>query len=262
MVLCAQAQPPKSLRLYVFDCGVLKIDDPGRYRVTKAELATTDMSDPWFLVAHPKGTMMWDVGVSPDGGPLTKDYTTAFATVPKPLLPQLAQVGYKPADITYLALSHFHYDHVANANAFAGSTWLTTQAERDYMFINPPAGRTVPEYYSALKNSKTVIIKDDEYDVFGDHSVVIKASPGHSPGHQSLLLRLAKTGPVMLSGDLYHYPEERGLGRLPITDFNPEQTGASRKNIEEYLKKAGAQLWIQHDFIANGKLKKAPAYYE
>jgi len=107
-----------------------------------------------------------------------------------------------------------------------------------------------------------VIIDKDEYDVFGDGKVIIKSTPGHTPGHQSLFLKLAKTGPVVLSGDLYHYPEERTLNRLPVAEFNKEQTAASRAELEVFLKKTGAQLWIQHDFLGNAKLKKAPAFYE
>ena len=263
-----RAPAVKSLRLFVFDCGNLKIGDPGRYHLKPEEMATTNMSVACFLIAHPKGTLMWDVGVIPDssfkpgGAPLTVEYPTSIATVAKPLVPQLAAAGYVPADITYLALSHFHYDHVANANAFAGSTWLVPKLERDIMFADPPSPRTVPAFFSALKTSKTVIIKDADYDVFGDQSVIIKSAPGHSPGHQVLFLKLPKTGPVLLSGDLYHYPEERKLNRLPTTEFNVDQTAASRVAIEAFLKKTGAQLWIQHDFTANAKLKKAPQYYE
>jgi hypothetical protein len=93
------------------------------------------------------------------------------------------------------APTHFHYDHVANANAFAGSTWLVRKLERDIMFADPPSPRTVPAFFSALKTSKTVIVKDDEYDVFGDKSVIIKSAPGHSPDHQVLFLRLPRPGP-------------------------------------------------------------------
>jgi N-acyl homoserine lactone hydrolase len=259
-----KAPPPKSLRLYVFDGGSLNIPDTSPYRLKKEDLATTYMSVACFLVVHPKGTLMWDAGAVPDsafrpgGGPGTIRYATAM----KPLGAQLAEVGYAPADITYLALSHFHWDHVGNANLFAGSTWLVTQAERDIMFSNSPSPRTEPQNYSALKNSKTVILGRSEYDVFGDGTVIIMAAPGHSPGHQVLFLKLAKTGPVMLSGDLYHYPEERKLNLIPTTEFNADQTVASRATVEAFLKKTGAQLWIQHDFSGNAKLKKAPSFYE
>jgi len=175
---------------------------------------------------------------------------------------QLAEVGYLPADITYLALSHYHYDHTANANEFAGATWLVRQEERDAMFAEKPPGVTQPSTYATLRNSKMFIIKSDEYDVFGDGTVVIKSAPGHTPGHQVLYVKLAKTGGVLLSGDLYHYPEERALNRVPTFEFNQEQTRACRVLIEAFLRKTDAQLWIQHDLRANAKLKKAPDYYE
>jgi glyoxylase-like metal-dependent hydrolase (beta-lactamase superfamily II) len=267
----SHASAPASLRLYVFDCGKLKISDTSVYGFAPNEVATTEMSVPCFLAAHPKGTLMWDAGVLPDnvltsGGSVTRGNpgSSALATVSKPLKAQLAEVGYTPAEITYLALSHCHWDHVANANDFAGATWLVRQQERDAMFAQPAsfARCLTPETFSALRNSKTVILKNDEYDVFGDGTVILKSAPGHTPGHQVLFLKLRKTGPIVLSGDLYHYPEERAQHKVPKTDFNREQTGASRDAIEAFLKKTGAQLWIQHDSTGNSKLKKAPAYYD
>lgn len=259
-----KAKAPKTLRLYIFDCGVIHTMNADAYSLKKEEVGSTEMAIPCILVAHPKGTLMWDNGDIPDnafkpgGGPAT----AGVVTQDKPLLPQLAAVGYTPADITYLAMSHYHGDHVANANAFAGSTWLARQVERDRMFSDTPIPRSDPANYNLLKNSKTTILDKDEYDVFGDGKVILKSTPGHTPGHQSLYLKLAKTGPVVLSGDLYHYPEERTLNRLPVAEFNKEQTAASRADLESFLKKRGAQLWIQHDFLGNAKLKKAPAFYE
>jgi N-acyl homoserine lactone hydrolase len=258
------AQAPKSVRLFIFDCGTIHTTSVDTYSLKKEEVGSTEMAIPCILVAHPKGTLMWDNGDIPDrafpagGGPAT----AGVVTQARPLLPQLAEVGYAPADITYLAMSHYHGDHVANANAFAGSTWLVRKVERDRMFSDPPIPRSDPANYSQLKNSKTIIIDKDEYDVFGDGTVIIKSTPGHTPGHQSLFLKLARTGPVVLSGDLYHYPEERSLNRLPVTEFNKDQTAASRAGLEAFLKKTGAQLWIQHDFLGNARLKKAPQFYE
>jgi N-acyl homoserine lactone hydrolase len=260
------APAPGSLRLYVFDCGKLAIADPSVYGFTKDDLATTDMSVACFLVAHPKGTLMWDVGVLPDsvfeskGGAVTQ----GRATVVRPLRAQLAEVGYNSADITYLVMSHYHWDHTANANDFAGSTWIVEKADRDAMFADPPpkAANITPDHYSALRNSKTVILTGADYDVFGDGTVIIKFAPGHTPGHQLLFLKLPKTGPVVLSGDLYHYPEERAQHHVPSTEFNREQTAATRVAVEAFVKETGAQLWIQHDFTANAKLKKAPDFYE
>jgi N-acyl homoserine lactone hydrolase len=265
--------PPPSVRLYVFDCGTLHIADPERFRLKKEDLATTDMSVACFLVAHPKGTLIWDTGVVPDnawtptGNPTTQhivlpDLQQRDVTMVKSLKGQLAALGYSPSGITYLVLSHYHYDHTANANEFAGATWLVRQVEREAMFAEKPPGLTQPSSYSALRNSKVVILRTDEHDVFGDGTVVIKSAPGHTQGHQVLYLKLAKTGGVVLSGDLYHYPEERKLGRVPTFEFNQDQTRATRVAIEAFLNKTGAQLWIQHDIRGNAKLKKSPNYYE
>jgi len=267
------APAPSPLRLYVFDCGTLHVADMARFQLKKEEVSTTDLSVACYLIVHPKGTMIWDTGAVPDsawkptGDPVTQhlvlqDGEQRDVTVRRSLESQLSEVGYAPADISYIALSHYHYDHTANANAFAGATWLVRQIERDAMFVPNPAGAAQPSTYSALRNSKTVLLGTDDYDVFKDGTVVIKFAPGHTPGHQVLYVKLQKTGGVLLSGDLYHFPEERALGRVPTFEFNQDQTRASRAAIEAFLKQTGAQLWIQHDFAGNAKLKKAPAFYD
>ena len=130
------------------------------------------------------------------------------------------------------------------------------------MFAEKLAGTVTPKTYGALKNSKTTIVSEDEYDVFGDRAVILKSAAGHTPGHQVLYVKLAKTGGVVLSGDLYHYPQERTMDRLPTFEFNEEQTRAARKAVDDFLARTKAQLWIQHDFGAHAKLKKAPEYYD
>lgn len=259
-----KTKAPKSVRLYVFDCGVIQGLDPGLFSFKKEELAETRLAVPCYLIVHPKGTLMWDVGVVPDtafkddGAAVTQSYFTATKT----LKSQLAEIGYAPSDITYLGLSHYHADHVANSNEFASSTWLVRKVERDAMFADKPPALSDPKNYSELKNSKTIVLTTDEYDVFGDGKVIIKFAPGHTPGHQVLILDMAKTGKVMLAGDLYHYPEERKMKRVPTIEFDKEQSLASRAMIEAYVKKTNTQLWIEHDFAANAKLKKSPQYYD
>jgi N-acyl homoserine lactone hydrolase len=266
-------QPPRSVRLYVFDCGVLHNADMGRFNLKKEDVTTTDMSIACFLIAHPKGTLVWDTGAIPDdswkpsGLRVTVHVTlpdgqAREADVDKSLQAQLAEIGYSPSDITYLALSHYHYDHTANSNAFAGATWLVQQVERDAMFGGKFSGSLQPSTFSELEKSKTIILKKDEYDVFGDGRVIIKSAPGHTQGHQVLYVKLAKTGGVVLSGDLYHYPAELTLDRVPTFEFSQEQTRASRVAVDAFLKKTGAQLWIQHDFNGNAKLKKSPQFYD
>src|ERR1019366_744884 len=269
-----KAQTPSSVRLYVFDCGVLHNPDMGRFNLKNEDVTTSDMSMACFLIAHPKGNLIWDTGAVPDDSwtPTGKMYTqhivlpdggTREADVVKSVRGQLAEVGYSPADINYLALSHYHYDHTANANEFSGATWLVPQTERDVMFGGGKASGSIrPSTFTALEKSKTIILKTDDYDVFGDGSVIIKSAPGHTQGHQVLYVKLAKTGGVVLSGDLYHYPAEMKLDRVPTFEFNQEQTRASRKVIDAFLKKTNSQFWIQHDIVGFSKLKKSPQFYE
>jgi glyoxylase-like metal-dependent hydrolase (beta-lactamase superfamily II) len=257
-------EPPKSVRLYVFDNGVIKGLDPAAFHLTKEEIATADMVLCSYLIVHPKGTLMWDTGAIPDAdlkadaSPVTQGRYTATKT----LKSQLAAVGYAPSDIMYFGLSHYHADHTANANAFAGATWLVQQPERDAMFAEKAPAIAQRAQYIALKDSKTKILNGQDYDVFGDGTVVVKAAYGHTPGHQVLYLKLAKAGPILLAGDLYHYQEERNTDKTPTFEFDRDQSLASRAAMEAFVKKTGAQLWIEHDLANFGKLTKAPGYYE
>ena len=181
----------------------------------------------------------------------------------------MAEVGYSASDIKYLALSHLHSDHTANANDFAGSTWLVHQNERDAMFAPPPPaggrGRGGPMQsanFIKLKDSKTTILTEADYDVFGDGTVIIKYAPGHTPGHQILFLRLKQSGPILIAGDLYHLPQEITMHRFPTFEFDKEQSAASREKVDAFLKQSGARLWIEHDLPTFETLKKSPDFYE
>jgi len=266
------AQVPPPLRLYVFDGGVLE-SDPARYRLTKEDVSTTQLSIASFLVVHPRGVLLWDTGAVPDG-----EWTTTGAPVVHQMtLPdgqprqvtlratlgsQLKAAGFTPREVTHLALSHYHWDHTANSNAFAAAQWLVRPAEREAMFAEKPVGAVRPQLFDGLKQARTVLLQQDQHDVFGDGAVIIKSAPGHTPGHQVLLVKLPKTGPVVLSGDLYHYPEERTMNRLPVTEMSAEQTAASRTAVDEFLQRTGARLWIQHDLTAHRRLRLSPQFYD
>lgn len=256
--LCAT--PPRSMKMYVLDCATLKDRDPGTYGLTRQQVESVDMSDPCFLIVHPRGTLLWETGLNdavydrPEGGGVKHD------KIDKSLKSQLAAIGYQPKDITYLAMSHLHGDHSGNVNDYAASTWIAQKAEREYMFGPGLPENIHPNEYAALRNSKTKLIAGD-YDVFGDGSVMLILTPGHTPGHQSLMVTLPKAGPVILTGDLYHFPGERLFHTMPSGEKSL-QTPASREKIETLVKQTGAQLWIQHDMVGNRKLKKSPAYYE
>jgi len=274
MIFASTALPAAEpgVRLYVIDGGVLE-SDPGRYRLKADEVQTTQLSIASFLVVHPKGTLMWDTGAisdetwTPGNGPVAKHLVLSngadrYISIRSSLQAQLAAAGYKAADITFLSLSHYHWDHVANANAFVNSTWLVRKEERDVMFPQPAAEPPQPSNFASLAKGKITVIPEDDFDVFGDGTVVIKAARGHTPGHSVLYVKLPKTGGVVLAGDLYHYPEERTLNRLPVADHDQAETGRSRVELDEFLKQTRSQLWIQHDLVAHAKLKKAPEFYD
>ena len=262
------AKPPKSVRLYVFDCGSLSMSDPPTFGFTKEEIGEKQpFAVPCYLVVHPKGTLMWEAGLIPDSQ--VNGNTQGISTVKKTLKSQLAAVGYSAADIKYLALSHLHSDHTANANDFAGSTWLVHQVERDAMFAPAPAGGrggrggpVAPATFNKLKDSKTTILTAKDFDVFGDGTVVIQYAPGHTPGHQILFLRLKDSGPILIAGDLYHLPQEINMHRFPSFEFDKEQSAISRAKVEAFVKQSGARLWIEHDLATFNLLKLAPAFYE
>ena len=253
-----------SPRIYVFEAGSIKGLDPKLFNFTREELKEVDFVNAAYLIVHPRGTLMFDTGAVPDshfkgvGTPVTEGIMSAS----RPLKPQMAAAGYAPADVAYLAMSHYHSDHTANANDFADATWIVQKAERDVMFAEKPQGIIQPTHYNALRNAKTKLLDNEDFDVFGDGTVVIKSTPGHTPGHQVLFVRLAKRGAVVLGGDLYHYPEERTTGRIPTFEFNAEQSRASRQKVEAFLKQTGAELWIEHDIATHARLPKAPAFVE
>ncbi len=257
--------PPATPRIYIFDNGAIKGLDPALFNFKREELKEVDFTDVSYLIVHPRGTLMFDSGeiadgqFKGDGQPVTQDVMSAS----KPLLPQLAAAGYKPADVTYFALSHYHADHTANANEFASATWIVQKAERDFMFGTPPEGTIIQvDTFAKLKNAKTKLLNDENFDVFGDGTVVVLSAPGHTPGHQVLAVKLAHRGLVVLAGDLYHYPEERTTGRTPTFEFNAEQSRASRAKIEQFVKDNHAELWIEHDIATHASLPRSPKFVD
>lgn len=253
------------LRLYVMDCGTIVAMDPALYGLKAEEIrGDTAFVTPCYLIVHPKGTLIWDVGQVPDKD-IPDDGTLVQQTVlraTRRLSSQLKEIGYSPSEINYLAMSHYHADHTANANAFAKSTWIVQQADYDMMFKPGDIPIRTPETYQELKSSKRITLHNQDHDVFGDGTVIVKSAPGHTPGHQMLFLKLAKFGPLLLAGDLYHLPEEKTLDRVPTFDFNPDMTRATRRQVDKFLAASHSTMWIQHNPSTYATLRKFPQYYE
>lgn len=251
-------------RLYVLDCGALTNDQPEDFGLKRNEVKYVDFADMCFLIVHPKGTLLWDTGLRDDlvGRPLYETMRYIYAQIKlNTLRGQLADLGYTPDKITYLALSHAHFDHVGNANMFAKSTWLVEKPEWEAMFdFKPGQEPTAYEDFKDLKSAKTVFVGPD-YDVFGDGSVVIKQAFGHSPGHAVLAVKLHDTGNLLLAGDLWHYPEELSLNRIGEHDAKTA-TPQAREAIAAWAKAHDAKIWGAHFMTVFAAARKSPGYYQ
>jgi N-acyl homoserine lactone hydrolase len=258
-----------SVRLYTLDCGRIDFNDMALFSDTgEYDGKSASLVDPCFLIRHPKGNLLWDTGLGDAlvGRNDPANEAGVSLRVRVRLLDQLAALGIAPSNVTYVAFSHFHLDHTGNANAFPAATWIVNQAELDWALsaVTPPVVDL--KSFSAYKTVATQMISGD-YDVFHDGTVRILRAPGHTPGHQVLLLKLAKSGPVLLSGDLYHLRSDRpraGLtsARVMLINTNRADSLASVERIETILKNTHARLIIQHDPGDFKLLPASPAYLE
>jgi N-acyl homoserine lactone hydrolase len=202
---------------------------------------TLDMPVPCFLIRHPDGNLVWDTGMS-----RTRTDLGDWATPGASLVEQLAALDLAPADIRFLSVSHSHWDHSGNAGLFAGSTWIVNPVERELMFDAESRASQAMDDYRALEGADVRLITDD-HDVFGDGSVQVIQAPGHTAGHMVLLVRLADTGPILLSGDLWHLVESRRYRRQPVFNTDHAQTLASMDKVEALVATERARVVIQHD---------------
>jgi N-acyl homoserine lactone hydrolase len=245
-------------RLYVLDCGQNDAKDQSRWSPGVNEGKPIVFSDNCYLIRHAKGLLLWDTGLPDDLALLPDGRVTANGAIvarrTKTLAAQLAEIGVKPADIAYVAVSHTHGDHVGNIELFPASTVLIQGAEYDWAMSQP----TKPAFAATQKIEKL----SGDRDVFGDGSVVILSTPGHTPGHQSLLVVLPKTGTLLLSGDAVHFRENWDQRRVPSMNTSRDQTLASLQRMAAVIDDKKAQLWINHDKPQSAGLRYSPAFYD
>jgi N-acyl homoserine lactone hydrolase len=253
-------------RLYAINCGENHAKDLSAW-TTSADLGKAHVfSNNCYLIKHGADWMLWDSGNAdriatlPNGLPNPRGTSVAF--MKKPLVESLKEIGIAPPDIRYFAMSHSHGDHAGNANLLAASTIYMQSAEYDAVFgPEPQKYNFIAANFEMLRGAKIVKLNGD-HDVFGDGSVIIKSTPGHTPGHQSLFVRLKKTGPVLLSGDFVHLTANWEAKRVPSINYNAEQSMRSMKEMDAFLTKTGAKLWINHDYEQSAAIPRLPAFFE
>lgn len=261
---CASNAPaPPDIKLYVFQCGNIEVRDISLFSPGVNEGQSKQLTNSCYLIRHPQGDLFWDTGLPDSIGAEGIDMMDgAFhLSVSQPLRKQLAEINVTPEEIEWLGISHFHSDHTGNANWFANATLLIQQQEYEAAFgENPQRFGFKPNSYNQFNAENSKQLQGD-HDVFGDGRVVIKSTPGHTPGHQLLYLDLPESGRIVLSGDLYHFTSNREHRRVPSFNFNKQQTIQSMEQIENLVDSTGAQFWIQHDKEQNANIKHAPEYY-
>jgi N-acyl homoserine lactone hydrolase len=254
----AQPARPGVEKLYILNCGEGTAGDISRWSPGVNEGKSMDFVDSCYLIKHAQGWFLWDTGISDavatmPNGLAPADPKSVFWRRPKTLAAQLDQLGVKPADIKAMAISHTHPDHIGNVEMFPSTMLYVQKAEYEW-----PGANNQPRF----KVEHPVTKLEGDRDVFGDGSVTILSTPGHTPGHQSLLVKLPSTGAIVLTGDAVHFRENWDNRRVPSMNADKEQTAASMQKIADTLTKEKAQLWINHDKAQRDGQKMAPEFYD
>ncbi len=244
-------------RLYILNCGEGVAGDISRWSPGVDEGKSRPFVDSCYLMRHGQDWLLWDTGISDavaamPGGLVPSDPKATTWHLPRTLASQVQSLGLTPADIRYVAISHTHPDHIGNVELFPQSTLLVQAAE--YNWPNPDG---TPRF----KPAHPVSTFDGDRDVFGDGSAVILSTPGHTPGHASLLVKLRETGAVLLTGDAVHFRANFDNRRVPSTNVDGAATRASMQRIADVAAKEHAQIWINHDAEQRATLRMAPFYY-
>ena len=256
LVLPLLAQPAaaqsKAERLYVIECGSRTAPDVAPWTPGVNVGKPIDFVDTCYVIKHGNDWLVWDTGLpdaifsKPSTDPSAWRRTNTLAG-------ELDKIGIQPTDVKYLVVSHTHPDHIGNVELFPQAILLVQQAEYDW-----PNQDGSP----CFKPSHPVTKLQGDHDVFGDGSVTILSTPGHTPGHQSLLVKLPETGAVLLSGDAVHLRDNWDAKRVPAINVDKEKSAASMQRMAELMAANNARLWINHDKPQSETMKHAPQYYQ
>jgi glyoxylase-like metal-dependent hydrolase (beta-lactamase superfamily II) len=250
----AAAEPAIPLSLIRLDCGTIAEGDLSGYSDTHAmDGKRAELPVSCYLIKHGETYLLWDAGLDPDlkfPGPI------GFS-VKRTLISQLAELGITPDQITYVAVSHYHLDHVGQAASFPKATLLMNERDWAVAQVGTPLSYKPGLARWIAKTSKVETFPKDK-DVFGDGSVVILDMPGHTEGHSCLLVNLAGMGPVMLTGDLAHQRAIYDINAVPQFNVDRADTLASLDRFKAMAANLKATVIIGHEAGDIGKLPAFP----
>lgn len=258
----ATAAPPPAIKLWRLDCGLIQEDDLNLFSDTYAYVGKSrQLTVSCYLIKHGETYMLWDTGVSTEaiGKPLQGPGATG-ETLSQSLPDQLKTLGVEPKQIGIVGISHYHYDHTGQAALFPQATLLMGKGDVAALRV-PGAERAKPVAHWVSGGGKLEEVTGDK-DVFGDGSVTMLDLPGHTPGHHGLLVKLAKRGYVLLTGDVAHFQENYDTQGVPIFNVNRADSLASIDRFKVLAKNLRATVVIQHEHADIGKLPAFPAYAE
>ena len=257
-------------KLYRLDCGHSLANDESVWTPGENVGRSIEFSSTCWLIKRGSEWLLWDTGVPQS----TLNDPKGWSTLPKLIVyhldktitGQLAEIGLKTSDITYVAISHTHGDHIGNVGLFPNSTVLMQRAE--YTWISSPDGPN--DNVNQLKalarkllgTPKQLKLLDGDTDVFGDGSVTLISTPGHTPGSQSLLVHLKNSGFIILSGDVVHLEENFEKNMVPSLNTDKAASIASMDKVRQMIATYKAKLFINHDKAQSDTLKLLPAFYD
>jgi N-acyl homoserine lactone hydrolase len=257
-------------KLYRLDCGRSVANDESIWTPGENQGRSIEFSSTCWLVKRGNQWLLWDTGV-PEA---TVNDPNGWSTLPKlivyhldkTLTGQLAEIGLKPPDVTYVAISHTHGDHVGNVGLFPDAKILMQRVEYEWIHGSNGPNENVNQLMALARrligNPRYIQLIDGDFDVFGDGSVALISTPGHTPGSQSLLVHLKNSGFIILSGDVVHLEENFAKSRVPSLNTDKQASIESMEKIRQIIKTYKAIMFINHDKKQTDGLKLLPAFYD
>jgi glyoxylase-like metal-dependent hydrolase (beta-lactamase superfamily II) len=260
------AQAPQSARasakisLWRLDCGTFLIKDFGgffsdtfAYKPGQAKEITSSC----YLIRHGDRYMLWDTGVPAAMAEKPAENAAQRISLKRTVVDQLKQLGVRPEQIEIIGISHHHFDHTGQAAGFPNAKLVMGKGDLEFLKAAPaPAGGDPSPLKHWLSGGGKVVEATGDVDIFHDGRVIMLDTPGHTPGHNALLVRLA-SGNVLLTGDLYHFSEQVAIKGVPPFNHDRADTLASMDRFDKIAKNLNAKVIIQHE---PGDVAKLPAF--